>query len=153
MQVDGKPFFPIGYYTSTCPSSVEDARDYLTSQHAQGMNTALSCYSIWGCGDSVMTNEVRGRCARRYEGRDGGQQIRRGRQSGLSPSVIDDQVDLLKDYPNMLGWYLFRRTRDATAIPPSVLQAEIRASQGPRSRSSDIGCALCVPAPEPGAPG
>ncbi|MDO8588391.1 MAG: PKD domain-containing protein [Armatimonadota bacterium] len=121
LQVDGEPFFPIGYYTSTAPSSVEGARDYLLTQHAQGMNTALSCYSIWCCGESYMVNEVEGAAladmkvameVHRYAVRG---------DPGYPPSLIDSQVDLLKNYPNFLGWYLIDEP-EVQGMTPSALQ-------------------------------
>jgi hypothetical protein len=122
MQVGGKPFFPIGYYTSTAPSSVESARDYLLTQHAQGMNTALSCYSIWCCGDAYMTNEVQGAAlADMKVAMEVNRYAARG-DSGYPASLIDSQVDLLKNYPNMLGWYLMDEP-EVQGVTPGTLQA------------------------------
>ena len=122
MQVDGEPFFPIGYYTSACHGSVEAARDYLMVQHAQGMNMALSCYSIWGCGDTAMTNEMEGGALADMKVAMEVHRYAVNGDPGYPPSLIDDQVDLLKDYPNLLGWYLIDEP-ECQGVPPSTVQA------------------------------
>lgn len=122
MPVDGRPFFPIGYYTSACHSSAAEARDYLAVQSAQGMNTALACYSVWGCGDLSMTTTVEGAA---LAGLKVAMEVNRyavDGNPGYPPSVIDAQVDLLKNYPNMIGWYLSDEP-ETRGIPPSLLQS------------------------------
>jgi hypothetical protein len=57
LQLDGKPFFPIGWYSSGIAGSVEADRVYLSDQHAQGMNAVLGCYGNWGC-DTCDTDKL-----------------------------------------------------------------------------------------------
>ena len=121
LQVDGQPFFPIGYYTSAWPSSVEGARNYLSTQHAQGMNMALSCYGLWE-NDNCMKYELEGAAlADMKVAMEVNRYAVRG-DSGYPTSLIDSQVDLLKNYTNLLGWYLIDEP-ETMNILPSTLQA------------------------------
>jgi hypothetical protein len=103
--VDGEPFFPIGWFTQYQPTSVADATQYLTTMKNQGMNAALSCYYTWsGSYLTPMTRMLQG-------GANAGMkvmvEIRRCALQGSCPrSDIDTQVQALRNYTSLFGWFL-----------------------------------------------
>ena len=128
MQVDGSPFFPLGYYTSTWFSSAQEAGDYLSLQHAQGMNAVLSCYGVWDS-SSCMVSVMEGAA---LAGMKAAMEVHRYAVQGLPgypTSLIDDQVDLLKAYPSFLGWYLIDEP-EVQGVPPSLLQSRYAQIKG-----------------------
>jgi len=124
LQVDGQPYFPLGWYTNASGPSPEAARDYLAVQKAQGMNSALLCYGVPWWSDDFMTNLVRGADmigmkAMMEVNRYAVQQL-----DGYPLSLIDHQVDLLKGYPAFMGWYLIDEPElQAPPVTPAMAQA------------------------------
>jgi len=121
LQVDGQPFFMMGWYTSSGSPSVAESEQYLSRLRHQGMNTALICYGIW-LSNSSMTNRMEGAIASDMKimvevNRWAVQEL-----AGYPLSVIDDQVDLLKNYPTMFGWYLIDEP-EAQGVTPAMTQA------------------------------
>ena len=121
MEVDGQPFFPHGWYTSWGASSVEASRQYLSSMKAQGMNMALICYGVWTA-DYLMTNQLEGAALNDMEimvevNRYAVQEL-----PGYPLTLIDDQVDLCKDYPAFMGWYLIDEP-ELQGVTPAMAQA------------------------------
>ncbi|MDO8588392.1 MAG: PKD domain-containing protein [Armatimonadota bacterium] len=105
LSLGGKPFFPIGWYSSANFASVEDTRQYLAEQHAQGMNAVLGCYGNLGC-DICDTNKLE---AADLLGMKDMIEVHRWAVMGLPgypPELIDHQVNLGKGYPALMGWYL-----------------------------------------------
>jgi len=129
MQVDEKPFFPIGWFTSTAPSSQELANQHLRRMRNHGMNCALACYSVSSSSNSII-----------YMGRylEGGAvngmkimlENKRCAVRALPAcplSMIDEEVDALKDYPALLGWYLIDEPEfQGAGTTPEVLPLRYR---------------------------
>jgi len=128
MQVDGRPFFPLGWYASDCPGSVEASRQYLGEQKAQGMNCVLACYGTW-LSDTCQTNQMQGAALNDMKALFEVHRYAVLEQPGYPIALIDDQVDLLKDYPNMIGWYLIDEP-ELQGLSPSQTQARYAQVKG-----------------------
>ena len=121
LKVDGKPFFPIGWYTTAGFGSVEEARQYLGKQKEQGMNSALICYGIWES-DSYMTNALDAADALGMKVMVEVNRYALMEKEGYPLSIIDHQVDLLKDKPAFFSWYLVDEP-EVMGVTPVKVQA------------------------------
>ena len=148
MQVDGAPFFPLGWYTSNPCSTVEAARSHMAPMQAQGMNSALICYGVEDS-DAAMTSYLEA----------GGQvgmkimvEVQRYAVQGLEgypPSLIDHEVDLCKDYPAFLGWYLMDEP-EYWGVTPAMLQARYAQIKGRDPLHDILVCHGTYPTNNPG---
>ncbi len=123
LQVDGQPFFVMGWYTSYGSSSVADSQQYLSTMRHQGMNTALICYGVWTY-NPYMTNQLEGAITSDMKimvevNRYAVQEL-----AGYPLSLIDDEVDLCKTYSSFLNWYLIDEPEaQVTVVTPAMAQA------------------------------
>jgi hypothetical protein len=121
LQVDGQPFFMMGWYTSAGSPSVAESEQYLSTMRHQGMNTALICYGIW-LNNSYVTNRLQGAIASDMKIMVEVHRWAVLEQPDYPLSLIDDQVDLCKGYSSFLNWYLIDEP-ELQGVTPAMAQA------------------------------
>ncbi len=123
LQADGQPFFLMGWYTSAGSPSVAESEQYLSTMRHQGMNTALICYGIW-LDNNSMTNRLQGAIASDMKIMVEVHRWAVLEQTGYPLSLIDEQVDLCKNYSSFLNWYLIDEPEIQTpVVTPTMAQA------------------------------
>ncbi len=122
LQVDGKPFFPIGWYDSRLYGSAADATAAFSGYPSQGMNSILLCYNNWGNPLAMTPTTLDGAAA---NGLEVMVEINRYAVQGLEGyplSLIDDQVNAIKSHPALLGYYLMDEP-ELQGVSAATLQA------------------------------
>ena len=106
LQVGGQPYFPLGWYDSRGFGSSAAAMAGYAEYPSAGMNTVLFAYGSWSNQGPAITSALEGASANGLKlmfeiDRNVLQQ-----QPGYPISLIDEQVDLAKSHPALLGYYL-----------------------------------------------
>ncbi|MHC4671502.1 MAG: fibronectin type III domain-containing protein [Planctomycetota bacterium] len=118
--MNNEPFFPIGWYTGYIPSSTATATTYLATMQYNGFNTGLTCYYTWR-GDylTYMKRVLDGAAANDMPMMV--EIIRCAVEGGCLLSKIDQQVDALKSYPALLGWYMIDQPEYKDLTPEDLI--------------------------------
>ena len=123
LQVDGEPFFPIGWYDERIFWSTELATAAYSQTKSQGMNTILLCYSNYWYKNplSCTTNTLEGALANGMKVMVHIDANAVMEEPGYPLSRIDEQVDHIKGHDALLGYYLADEP-EAWGITPASLQ-------------------------------